>query len=65
MPSRIQNDVNELTAPNEAWPLFVASAICGGSPAASSDGTVSSPPPPAIASTSPAANAASARSATT
>jgi len=45
--------------------LLVASASCGGRPAASSEGTVRSPPPPAIASTTPAANAASVRSAST
>src|SRR5439155_96395 len=56
-----QNDTADEIAPNTACPLFVPSAMCGGRPAAMSDGTVTSPPPPAMASTNPAKKAASAR----
>ena len=59
IPFRLQKEKNEEMAPNEACPLFVASAMGTGKPAARSAGTVTRPPPPAIASTSPAPNAAS------
>src|SRR6266542_559370 len=61
---RRQNEIADAVAPNTAWPLFVPSATCGGKPAASRAGSEINPPPPAIASTSPAKNAAATSSAT-
>src|SRR6187431_975300 len=42
----------------ELWNLLVPNATCGGSPHASSAGTVMSPPPPAMASMNPPASPA-------
>src|SRR5438132_805828 len=62
---RRQNEMADAVAPNTACPLLVASATCGGNPAASSAGRLTSPPPPPIASTSPAPKAAATSAAIT